>query len=172
MRLDSDVVPADAVRPTTSASGLSGHVVIITGSSRGIGAATARVVSAHGATVVLHGRAPSPELTALASELGARSITCDVADAQAVQSAVRGVLETERQVHALINCAGHVHPKPFLDSDDEDWMLEFRERERGRARLHPHENQRNVARIRLGTGAKFAHRPDRRTRGDRPCPRS
>lgn len=104
---------------------LGGRVVLITGSSRGIGAGAARVAHREGARVILHGRSVSPRLEALAAELGASYITCDVADGEAVRAAVSELLQRESMIHALINCAGDVHPKPWLESTDEDWSTEF-----------------------------------------------
>lgn len=104
---------------------LKDHVVLITGSSRGIGAATARLAHHRGARVILHARAVSPQLLALADELGARYLTCDVTDEQAVAAAVAGLLEREPTIHALINCAGNVSPKPFLGATAADWLAEL-----------------------------------------------
>ncbi len=107
-------------------TGLNGHRVLITGSSRGIGAATAREVHALGGRVVLHGRTESPPLLALARELDAEFIVADVGNRTAVDEAVRGLLERDPTLSALVNCAGQVTPKPFLAATDEDWLAEFR----------------------------------------------
>jgi 3-oxoacyl-[acyl-carrier protein] reductase len=34
-------------------------------------------------------------------------------------------MRDEPVIHSLINCAGHVNPKPFLDCTQEDWLLEL-----------------------------------------------
>jgi 3-oxoacyl-[acyl-carrier protein] reductase len=100
---------------------LEGKIVLITGSARGIGAATARMASEYGAQVILHGKTDSPQLRELAGTLKTKYITCDVADAAAVTAA----LVDAGRVDVLVNAAGIVRPKPFLDMTDTDWMSEF-----------------------------------------------
>jgi 3-oxoacyl-[acyl-carrier protein] reductase len=106
--------------------GFSGRTVLITGSSRGIGAATARAIVAQGGRVILHGREPNATLVNLAADLEMRFITCDVADRKSVHTAVSDALSDIGPVHALINCAGQVTPKPFLDTTERDWEDEYR----------------------------------------------
>jgi 3-oxoacyl-[acyl-carrier protein] reductase len=100
---------------------MAGRTVLITGSSRGIGAATARAIAAKGARVVLHGRTQSDALGLLAKELEASWITCDVADRTAVHAAVAEVLDTSGPIDGLVNCAGQVTPKPFLEMTEDDF---------------------------------------------------
>lgn len=101
-------------------------VVLITGSSRGMGAATAQIAHDNGATVVLHGREESDNLRSLAEKLSAEYIVCDVSDSQAVLQAVNKVVEKVGRIDALINCAGIVIPKPFLESDDANWLEQYK----------------------------------------------
>ena len=69
---------------------MQGKVVAITGASRGIGAAAARVFAAAGARVALLARSGA-EIDRLAAEIGAAALAlpCDVADAGAVQGRAR-----------------------------------------------------------------------------------
>jgi 3-oxoacyl-[acyl-carrier protein] reductase len=98
---------------------LKGKTVLITGSSRGIGAATAIMASKRGAKVILHGKTESAELRRLAKRLKARYIACDASDAEAVSREV----EKLRKVDVLINNAGISISKPFIELTDKDWSL-------------------------------------------------
>ncbi len=104
---------------------LKGKVIIITGSSRGIGAAAARIASERGAKVVVHGKTDSDALSAIANKLHAYKIVCDVADKEAVENAVNSVVEKFGRVDGVINSAGIAMSKPFLELEDDDWMAEF-----------------------------------------------
>lgn len=105
---------------------LMGKVVVITGSARGIGAATAKLAHRHGATVVLHGQTASPALKKLSTELdNAFTIVCDVTDKSAVAKSIQTVIEKTGRIDALINSAGIVKPQPFLEADDANWLDQF-----------------------------------------------
>ena len=96
--------------------------VLITGSSRGIGAATARLAHNYGARVILHGRTESENLRNLATELGTKYITCDVVDESTVNREVR---EIEGGIDVLINSAGINLSQPFLEQSTESWQNTF-----------------------------------------------
>ena len=100
-------------------------VVLITGSSRGIGAATARLAVERGAKVVVHGKTDSPTLQSLASEIGAFKIFCDVADKVAVSQEVSRVVDKFGGIDVLINSAGYAKSKPFLELTDQDFYDHF-----------------------------------------------
>ncbi len=97
---------------------LANKRILITGSSRGIGAAVARLAKSYGADVILHGKIDSPELRALAAELNAGYFSCDVAD----ETAMREGVGTVGAVDILINNAGISISKPFLELTTEDWI--------------------------------------------------
>ena len=102
---------------------LKGKTVLITGSARGIGAATARLAHARGATVILHGRTETDALKNMSEELGgALTIACDVSDKDAVETAVKDVFKKAGKIDMLINVAGAAPRMPFLESDDEHWL--------------------------------------------------
>jgi len=87
---------------------LSGRVALVTGASRGIGAASARALAALGARVVLVARS-TEALSALAQELGhgALAAPCDVSDPQAVEQLAARVTETLNDApDILVNNAG------------------------------------------------------------------
>lgn len=64
---------------------LTGRKALITGSSRGIGAALALALAERGATVAVHGRSAGDELDAMAARLGGKAVAlaADLADARA-----------------------------------------------------------------------------------------
>lgn len=96
-------------------------VVLVTGASSGIGAATARAASQAGARVVLAARRED-RIRELASELGrAVSIRCDVNDDGQVDAAVRAAVDEYGRVDVLCNIAGQGLHAPLSDIDPEDF---------------------------------------------------
>lgn len=96
---------------------IAGKAVLITGASRGIGAATARLFAERGAKLGLAGR-PGDALNAVAEEIGATLLPCDVADFDAVQRAVDAMVERFGALDVLINNAGVIDPIAPLESVD------------------------------------------------------
>ena len=81
-------------------------VVLITGASSGIGAATARAAAQAGAKLVLAARRED-RIQALADELGnAVAVACDVTDVQQIARAVRTGLNKFGRIDVLLNIAG------------------------------------------------------------------
>jgi NAD(P)-dependent dehydrogenase (short-subunit alcohol dehydrogenase family) len=100
--------------------GLAGKVALITGGSQGIGEACARRFAAEGAHVVL-ADVDDARGTALAAELGARYVHCDVGDAAQVNAAVAAAAAFNGGVDVLVNNAGIVHTCAFLDIAEADF---------------------------------------------------
>jgi len=105
---------------------LTGRVALVTGSSRGLGAAIAAGLAEAGARVLLHGRAPNT-LAAQAQTFTARGIPAagtlafDVTDGQAVQDAFARIAREHGRLDILVNNAGVIPRKPLLETTDADW---------------------------------------------------
>ena len=102
---------------------LNGKVAIITGASRGIGAATAREFAAAGAKVVLLARS-GEAIAELAGEIGAAAIAipCDVMRYWEVAAAVDAAVDTFGRLDILIGNAGVLKPIVALsDADPDEW---------------------------------------------------
>jgi NAD(P)-dependent dehydrogenase (short-subunit alcohol dehydrogenase family) len=102
---------------------MQGKIVAITGASRGIGAASARVFADAGARVVLLARS-GDEIAALANEIGrgALAIACDVGDADSVKAAMAQIVAECGGLDVLIGNAGVIDPIARIsDARVEDW---------------------------------------------------
>jgi NADP-dependent 3-hydroxy acid dehydrogenase YdfG len=100
------------------------RVLLITGASSGIGAATARRASADGWRVALAARSHD-RLDALAEELGgpgrAIAVRCDVAEWSEQQQLVETSLAAFGQIDAVFANAGFGGPRGFLEDTPEHW---------------------------------------------------
>ncbi|MFQ6553744.1 SDR family oxidoreductase [Aestuariibius insulae] len=104
-------------------TGLEGKAVLITGASRGIGAAAARAFAEAGARVALLARSRS-EIGEIAGEIGeaAIAIPCDVSRYWEVEAAVAQTVETFGSLDVLIGNAGVIEPIAHLaEADPEEW---------------------------------------------------
>jgi len=100
------------------------RVLLITGASSGIGAASARHAAAAGWRLVLAARSQE-RLKALAEELGgperALAVRCDVTEWDDQQRLVQGALEAFGQIDAAFANAGFGGPRGFLSDTIEHW---------------------------------------------------
>jgi NAD(P)-dependent dehydrogenase (short-subunit alcohol dehydrogenase family) len=101
----------------------SGKVVLVTGGSRGIGAATVRALADAGAEVVLHYGRSRDRAEALADEVGRERCTlvrADLDDETAMPGLWRDALAWKGRIDVLVNNAG-IYVPGAIDDDFETW---------------------------------------------------
>jgi 3-oxoacyl-[acyl-carrier protein] reductase len=96
---------------------LEGKTALVTGGSRGIGAAVARELARAGATVVVGFRSGKQEAEAIASEVGGRAVQADVSN---VEDAKR-LVEEAGDLDVLVNNAGITRDGVLARMTDDDW---------------------------------------------------
>jgi NAD(P)-dependent dehydrogenase (short-subunit alcohol dehydrogenase family) len=104
---------------------LTGHVAIVTGTSRGLGQYFARALARAGADLVLtsRDRAALEPFAAEIAALGRRAVCLDldVRNQQSIEKMAADALAAYGQIHILVNNAGCNIRKPALDVTWEDW---------------------------------------------------
>jgi len=101
--------------------GLSGLKVLVTGSSKGLGFATARLLAAEGALVAINGR-DGTRLAKAAVELDALAIPGDLATADGPAQVVEAAAEALGGLDILVCNAGGPPPGSFESFDDAAWQ--------------------------------------------------
>jgi NAD(P)-dependent dehydrogenase (short-subunit alcohol dehydrogenase family) len=104
---------------------LAGKATIVTGAASGMGAASARLFAAEGATVAIVDINEEGAL-AVAAEIrsaggSARAFGCDLGDETQVQRTVATIEGAHGPTQALFNHAGGITIKPFLELSVADW---------------------------------------------------
>ncbi len=145
--------------------GINGKVVVITGASSGLGEATARLVAAEGASVVLGARR-AERLTALADELArngakALALATDVTDREQVKRLVDTAVQQFGRIDVMLNNAG-LMPLALLERlnvDEWDRMIDVNLRGvlYGIAAALPHMKQQKSGHI-INVSSVYGHK--------------
>jgi 3-oxoacyl-[acyl-carrier protein] reductase len=105
--------------------GVQDRVAVVTGAARGIGAATAALLAAEGASVAVldHNQAGAEETAAKITSDGHRAmpIVADVSQADQVTEAFERVSESYGGVHILVNNAGVLRDNLLFKMSEDDW---------------------------------------------------
>ena len=99
--------------------------VVITGGSRGIGAACARAFSKNGDRVFIIYEKNTDAAVRTAEETGAIAIKADISSSSEVNSAIRLIREKHGKIDVLVNNAGIAQIKVFNDITEQDWDRMF-----------------------------------------------
>jgi 3-oxoacyl-[acyl-carrier protein] reductase len=108
---------------------MSDRAVLITGASRGIGAAAARAFAERGDRVAVHygsNRARAEEVAARLPGDGHAVVGADLADPAAVRAMVDAAAEALGGIEVLVNNAGIYDGHPIASSSYEDWQAAWR----------------------------------------------
>jgi 3-oxoacyl-[acyl-carrier protein] reductase len=100
---------------------LDGRVALVTGGSRGIGAAISRELARAGARVAVNYRAGKEAGEELAGEVGGIAVAADVANAADVAGLVETVERDLGEIDFLVNNAGITRDTLIARMTDDDW---------------------------------------------------
>lgn len=142
---------------------LNNTTAIITGASRGIGAATARFFAENGANVALIARSVD-DINEIAAEINEKqpnkaiALNCDVTDFQAMENVVKETIKVFGKIDCLVNNAGVIDPIVRLDeSDPHAWSqvidINIKGVYNGMRAVIPHMRKKGGTIINLSSGA-------------------
>ena len=107
--------------PLSEFGSLDGKVALVTGGSRGIGAAICRELARGGAKVAVNYRSSAAEAEAIATEIGGIALAGDVADAEQAVALVEQAESQLGDLDILVNNAGITRDGLIARMSDEDW---------------------------------------------------
>ena len=109
--------------------GLKGKVAVITGSTEGIGKATALKLAQEGAKVAICGRRAEAVDSAVAeiSKAGGEvfGMVADISKAEDIEKFINATVEKFGRLDILVNNAGSSQRGKFLETDDAKWASDF-----------------------------------------------
>jgi NAD(P)-dependent dehydrogenase (short-subunit alcohol dehydrogenase family) len=103
---------------------VAGSAAIVTGGASGLGAATARRLSASGAKVAIFDR-DGARAEAVAAEIGGVAAVCDVSDPDGVPAALERARAAHGDARIVVNCAGIGTAKRMIGRDGPMPLEEF-----------------------------------------------
>ena len=101
---------------------LDGKVALVTGGSRGIGAAISRELAKAGAKVALNYRAGEEAADEVAEDIGGLAVRADVSKPEEVQALIEHVEGELGDIDALVNNAGVTRDTLIARMTDDDWQ--------------------------------------------------
>jgi 3-oxoacyl-[acyl-carrier protein] reductase len=111
--------------------GLSNKVAIVTGSSRGLGLASAKALAAEGCLVTLCARGEgrlreaADEVATLGGADRVLAVTADVSQADGVETVIERTVQTFGGIDVLVNSVAVAGGAGLLDTSDAEWQAAF-----------------------------------------------
>lgn len=104
----------------------AGKIILITGSSRGIGKATALRFAKEGGTVIIHDADENDDLnetykSAIAISPSSIKLTCELSNSEAIRNMFEVIENHFQKLDILINNAATQNSHAFLDLPEKDW---------------------------------------------------
>jgi len=106
--------------------GLAGKVALVTGGARDVGREISLTLAREGAAVAvnyMHSKAEADAVVAEIARVGGRAAAyqADVADYRAVSAMIDKIVADLGRLDVVVNNAGYVEPKLFLDTTPDEW---------------------------------------------------
>ncbi len=116
----------DALEKKTNLKPLDGKVALVTGGSRGIGAAIAKELAKNGAQVVINYQSRIDSAEAVVKEIeedggSSCALQADVSDLNDIQNLLQEVITRFGKIDILVNNAGITKDRSFRNLSEEDW---------------------------------------------------